>query len=78
MAQLGIVMHFDNDDYFLYYNDTDEFEARLLLDKPAATAVDPAAAATAPSLRFVAPVLLLVVASAAIILSLTSSFPHPP
>ncbi len=31
----GVVMHFDNDDYFLYYNDIDRFEARLLIDKPA-------------------------------------------
>jgi len=28
-------MYFDNDDYFLYYNDVDRFEARLILDKPA-------------------------------------------
>jgi len=31
----GIVMHFGNDDYFLFYNDDDQFESRLLLDKPA-------------------------------------------
>ena len=31
----GVVMHFDNDDYFLYYNDIDRFEARLFIDKPA-------------------------------------------
>jgi len=31
----GVVMYFDNDDYFLYYNDVDRFEARLILDKPA-------------------------------------------
>ena len=30
----GVVMHFDNDDYFLYFNDVDRFEARLLRDKP--------------------------------------------
>ena len=30
----GIVMHFDEDDYFLYYNDINNFEARLLIDKP--------------------------------------------
>jgi cardiolipin synthase len=30
----GVVMHFDNDDYFLYYNEVDRFEARLLPDKP--------------------------------------------
>lgn len=30
----GIVMHFDNDDYFLYYNEVDRFEARLIHDKP--------------------------------------------
>jgi cardiolipin synthase len=35
----GVVMHFDNDDYFLYYNEVDEFEARLLTDKPANYAV---------------------------------------
>jgi len=31
----GVVMHFDNDDYFLYYNEVDRFEARLIVDKPA-------------------------------------------
>lgn len=31
----GIVMHFDNDDYFLYYNELNQFEARLIFDKPA-------------------------------------------
>jgi cardiolipin synthase len=31
----GIAMHFDNDDYFLYYNEIDRFEARLLVEKPA-------------------------------------------
>jgi cardiolipin synthase len=31
----GIAMHFDNDDYFLYYNDLNQFEARLIVDKPA-------------------------------------------
>jgi len=31
----GVVMHFDNDDYFLYYNDLNQFEARLIVDKPA-------------------------------------------
>ena len=30
----GIAMHFGDDDYFLYYNDIDNFEARLLIDKP--------------------------------------------
>ena len=30
----GVVMHFDNDDYFLYYNEVDRFESRLLPDKP--------------------------------------------
>jgi cardiolipin synthase len=30
----GIVMHFGEDDYFLYYNDINNFEARLLIDKP--------------------------------------------
>ena len=30
----GIVMHFDEDDYFLYYNDINNFEARPLVDKP--------------------------------------------
>jgi len=33
--QTGIVMHFDNDDYFLYYNNLNQFEARLIIDKPA-------------------------------------------
>jgi cardiolipin synthase len=28
-------MHFDSDDYFLYYNEIGEFEARLLMQKPA-------------------------------------------
>jgi cardiolipin synthase len=32
--QTGIVMHFDNDDYFLYYNNLNQFEARLIVDKP--------------------------------------------
>ena len=31
----GIVMHFNNDDYFFYYNDKHEFEAPLFVDKPA-------------------------------------------
>ena len=31
----GIVMRFDEDDYFLYYNDINNFEARLIIDKPA-------------------------------------------
>ena len=30
----GIAMHFGDDDYFLYYNDINNFEARLLIDKP--------------------------------------------
>ena len=30
----GLVMHFDEDDYFLYYNDINNFESRLLTDKP--------------------------------------------
>jgi cardiolipin synthase len=30
----GIVMHFDDDDYFLYYNDINNFESRLIIDKP--------------------------------------------
>ena len=30
----GIVMHFGEDDYFLYYNDINNFESRLLIDKP--------------------------------------------
>ncbi len=30
----GIVMHFGEDDYFLYYNDINNFEARLITDKP--------------------------------------------
>ena len=32
--KIGVVMHFDNDDYFLYFNEVDRFEARLLRDKP--------------------------------------------
>ena len=32
----GIVMHFGEDDYFLYYNDINNFESRLLIDKPEA------------------------------------------
>ena len=32
--KIGVAMHFDNDDYFLYYNESDRFEARLLPDKP--------------------------------------------
>ncbi len=35
----GAVMHFDRDDYFLYYNERNEFEARLLMDKPVDYAV---------------------------------------
>jgi len=30
----GIVMTFGEDDYFLYYNDVNNFEARLIIDKP--------------------------------------------
>jgi len=30
----GIVMHFGDDDYFFYYNDINNFESRLLIDKP--------------------------------------------
>lgn len=30
----GIVMHFGEDDYFLFYNDINNFESRLLIDKP--------------------------------------------
>lgn len=33
--KVGVAMYFDNDDYFLYYNDSDRFEARLILQKPA-------------------------------------------
>ena len=32
--KIGVAMHFDNDDYFLYFNEVDRFEARLLPDKP--------------------------------------------
>jgi cardiolipin synthase len=32
--KVGIVMHFNNDDYFLYYNDIGKFEARLITEKP--------------------------------------------
>jgi len=31
----GVVMHFENDDYFFYYNQKGEFEAPLFVDKPA-------------------------------------------
>jgi hypothetical protein len=31
----GVVMHFENDDYFFYYNEKGEFEAPLFVDKPA-------------------------------------------
>ena len=31
----GIAMHFDMDDYFIYLNERDEIEARLIIDKPA-------------------------------------------
>ncbi len=34
-GKVGVVMYFDNDDYFLFYNDTDRFEARRILEKPA-------------------------------------------
>jgi hypothetical protein len=34
MEQAGIVMHFDNDDYFLFYNEANRFECRLFLNKP--------------------------------------------
>ncbi len=30
----GIVMHFGEEDYFLYYNDINNFESRLIIDKP--------------------------------------------
>ncbi len=30
----GVVMHFDDDDYFLYYNDINNFESRLIIEKP--------------------------------------------
>jgi len=33
-AMTGIVMHFGEDDYFLYYNDINNFESRLITDKP--------------------------------------------
>lgn len=36
----GIVMHFGEDDYFLYYNDINNFESRLLIDKPQNYVVD--------------------------------------
>jgi cardiolipin synthase len=35
----GVVMHFNNDDYFFYYNEQMEFEAPLFVDKPADYAV---------------------------------------
>jgi cardiolipin synthase len=31
----GVVMHFNNDDYFFFYNENKEFEAPLFVDKPA-------------------------------------------
>jgi len=34
-GKAGVVMHFDSDDYFLYHNEIGNFEARLLIDKPA-------------------------------------------
>jgi cardiolipin synthase len=34
LEQAGIVMHFDNDDYFLFYNEANSFECRLFLNKP--------------------------------------------
>jgi len=33
--KLGVVMHFDSDDYFLYLNERREIEARLIIEKPA-------------------------------------------
>ena len=30
----GIAMHFGDEDYFLYYNDINNFESRLIIDKP--------------------------------------------
>ena len=33
-AMTGIVMKFGEEDYFLYYNDINNFEARLFIDKP--------------------------------------------
>jgi hypothetical protein len=36
----GIVMHFGEEDYFLYYNDINNFEARLIIDKPDNYVVD--------------------------------------
>ena len=34
-AKSGLVLYFDNDDYFLYFTEPDHFEARRLVDKPA-------------------------------------------
>lgn len=34
-SRSGVVMHFDNEDYFFYYNEDLEFEAPLFVDKPA-------------------------------------------
>ena len=34
-AGAGIVMHFNADDYFLFYNEQGKFESRLIVDKPA-------------------------------------------
>jgi cardiolipin synthase len=39
MDQSGIVMHFDHDDYFLFYNEAGRFESRLFFDKPASYSV---------------------------------------
>lgn len=34
-GNVGVVMHFDADDYFLYLNERGDIEARLLINKPA-------------------------------------------
>jgi cardiolipin synthase len=34
-GKVGIALHFDVDDYFLFYNELGRFEARVLQDKPA-------------------------------------------
>ncbi len=34
-GRAGVVMHFDSDDYFLYYDEGNTFQARRFIDKPA-------------------------------------------
>jgi len=39
-GESGVVMHFNNEDYFFYYNEELEFEAPLFVDKPANYSID--------------------------------------